>query len=1261
MSLYGDWLRDSAIGFASRLVLAAGPENYAIQSPVAFEAADLAMEYLEGVQTTEIANLTPASLDALAALADLNLHTQYGPPGTAVAAVVHLAQARRAEWREQLPLLRLGVRLFCSANGSLSAFIDWAARMGDDKKAWRRTPWRKLRRNLAAGDSEREEADIAWRALTGPDREVVSLDCLHEALGRPSFAAWHVLARVYLSAQHVRPLLALPLAGRDGDVGTSLPFGISARRKLDPDEHTIYLRLGAEEKSPDPARQAGDLRRLLPTAVLHANLDWLRPLREAAIVARELWAGQNGRLADQSASVLAQNTRFDIDLGPADSIVRAVFGDSAEELLPALPLQGPSSGPLFAIAMVARLLPGAALPAGSITAKFVGVGGWNRTLKTPFELANVGAEEAKLAYAQSSPHSRLVVARGSHLGISLDDALEVSRVSNLFQACAQLLPPSLWRFGVLRGLLVQVARVAEDRELGDRAYAEGSRAEFEALDRQLLGVPDVRFRSVRTITSAVSDEALGRWLARVDRCFRYQSQRPVHADDDDKLGLGAVILRTQPGDTPMRWWAALFELLGRKGEEFERFQWASADEAAAQLAEMLGPSSSDGKLGCRPPPDLLVILDDAGYLQRDPDRLFGDHFHGNWEDLLPQARSNQPSRLEAALDRLQLAARRSNALGKIRVLIVERPAQPDQLDAADFDLPAETIPLGVFRHGFTLTQAMTVLRGFAAEGSQHDLLVTTRSLLNRLSAQRFLLYWDGRYQFTPPVKKWLLADPELHPLYDNIELHWAAARSFSALLEPEMGNSLNVDDVHDGEADLEAAWHLREVGRLLALHAHFREQRPMYGRARRRFELGRAFVDWDTVQSLARSESAPAGKTLADELWVEMKTSGRRIHAAQVARWLDALIRAAQHGARTLMDAELTEARERYLAALNEASSAPQKWHLKSAFACVLRLPASTDAAPCTERSIEADCLDRELLAQLKLWCAPDRHQLPLHPMWLEQAVDAAQTASLPTTDLVLLLKFDAVLNGTFASERWLRLIACPALDPKERWKCLEHWQRARDSVIGSRPFELQWACRVEMGRWGRAEGRSTEAMIDKARQAVLESLAGRVTDEQWTAGMVFLNDLAAAQQRPLADEGCAPYEPLRALLRSLGEYMGQLLDSSNQVDHRRMHALSPLLERLGLREFWIMLVNQVQQGKLGAVEYRYRSLLLVAVAYLECEPPGRTEAALQRVAEADGSGQIATWAKPALLYVLEQLTAVQQQLDMPHVRWDEPRLRRIH
>jgi hypothetical protein len=374
-----------------------------------------------------------------------------------------------------------------------------------------------------------------------------------------------------------------------------------------------------------------------------------------------------------------------------------------------------------------------------------------------------------------------------------------------------------------------------------------------ALDKRLTSatgrtVIHVTRKSVRDAYPGLDVEtALGKWAAWKDHRARNNFLEP---------GLGVATLRSAEGDTETRLWSALAEMLDAGESWWEQFQWADLPNAADLLGKLLCNQNADQRIGLGVAPDLLIVLDDAGFATRRTNRIFPTEFHHQFFDLL-----NPRHHLNHKRDYLDEALKRYDRTGRtLGTRIVVVLAEDEELAPAQVDvnlLPEDRAlldRLSIFRFGSSRHAAYAMANFDVEKRSLIDWKRFEQSVLRLRDAglvaesrSDLFLTQKGRQAAGKPE---IFEDPWCLAL-----AHRHAALALCPILYPQGARiATNRDRQLEPQTVLDAAWHLRTAFDLVPWR--FRNQWPTSDGlphvrgAQAQLTFLRTAPDWDTVKKL---------------------------------------------------------------------------------------------------------------------------------------------------------------------------------------------------------------------------------------------------------------------------------------------------------------------------------------------------------------------------------------------------------------------------
>jgi hypothetical protein len=359
--------------------------------------------------------------------------------------------------------------------------------------------------------------------------------------------------------------------------------------------------------------------------------------------------------------------------------------------------------------------------------------------------------------------------------------------------------------------------------------------------------------------------ALGTWLAWLDHLVR---TNPYWRG----TGLGILCIRISRDDNEMRVWERIFEALEVNPGLMRDFQWSTLGQAERSLAMILNNFSCDPVISSSPPPDLLVLVDDARWVDSPTNTTFPSDFRGQFARLFEVG--HRGSHFGAMLQQREDGGAREEVLGATRVMVFipdksKKPAQAIWRTAGaqrglvlSDDQRCVLDAVKAFRSAFPASAAVQVVNSSRREGEQLDYLAV-RSLLDELKSAHMLGYFRGEYY----VRWATLSVPDgsiSSPL-----LNLAAAGAWAPIVSPtKVGNALNRDSIFESRAIDEARWHLRQAARQLG----YRSPDLLRQCSEYSFTLLTLlpFTDWDLVRSLIATRSREGALDHAVELVTEL-------------------------------------------------------------------------------------------------------------------------------------------------------------------------------------------------------------------------------------------------------------------------------------------------------------------------------------------------------------------------------------------------------
>lgn len=502
------------------------------------------------------------------------------------------------------------------------------------------------------------------------------------------------------------------------------------------------------------------------TGALAWDGDWAKSFKIGLTHAKNLWRTQFSRLDNSVRMLEVKNKCMRVDLSFANWIVTKVYDNESYIL------EGLSATAYWLQVALGLLLPGAAVPDGVATGVVEDHDG-----------------ELVLRYVEDIP-AKLVYATGAGLigrmvlpaDKETRDAIEAyvsdaeSQVSLLernlcstARAAADAMQPRGWRranflatpevrygFSSMLQRLFDLQKASgkivaskdqdtlDDDRLSEADGTAGKSKQSRSLtprDVEKLNyvrrwlVSDKPEQRIKLVPRSELDEVLlGKTLAWMDEGVRSGSRPPASranangdiVDPYSAPGLGVLCVRTRDGEPDMRFWANVFHMLDVNPRLWREFQWANLEQAAVILANVLNNFGADPTVSAAPPPDLLVILDDAGLTQRALTRLFPERFDGKLLQLLNPLRAHVEHHLT---QRLRAMPHRQDWLYETRIVVIWPDGELAKKSYADDAVPPPTenataehgiAPVAddnlmdfdrmrIFRYGFSIHSAYAVL------------------------------------------------------------------------------------------------------------------------------------------------------------------------------------------------------------------------------------------------------------------------------------------------------------------------------------------------------------------------------------------------------------------------------------------------------------------------------------------------------------------------------------------------------------------------
>lgn len=613
---------------------------------------------------------------------------------------------------------------------------------------------------------------------------------------------------------------------------------------------------------------------------------WNRSMQVGLDVGKDLWASQTGRLDDPQERQRWRNASLCVEFTDAADIVQAYFPDAANPL----ELSDRSAEAYWTQVVLGLLLPARRVPLGVAT----GTVEARRTGEYVLGPVDERGLVVKLKYAsQSGFMQKMVLPRAPETARAVeeaildtalrDDLLEANLCSSVRDA-ADALQVSGWRRAIFLGApevrdgftqltrdLFELQQAGLDVDGGKPPSPErgaGLVATWKRANKAISLVAKLDLCSDQSAVKFVPasfapQRQLGQWLASMDHRIRGR----VGAASGP--GLGILCVRTRSGESSMRFWTNVFELLQGSDELMSDFQFGTLDQSSQALARLLNNFPAHRGYSRIPAPDLLVIVDDAGLTQawgngnelRTDER--GSLLHLlNTVELLRMGRNPTLANLLEQRD-----DRRAQFLRRTRVIVIYPPgplplpdysALPAESDGAEAAHEAQTEynesahwneerplvdALRVFQSGFSVHAARSVLLAahrICKRDEPSWIDVTT--MLQRLRKKHLLRYGRGEYYFALRQRQ-LPIDPAI--LHDA-DLHEAAGLAFAPIIARGKSDGTSRRLAMSTNGLREAAWHFQKV-------YAYAKTRDQYHRARQHLAL-LGFVlpvrDWDTVRTL---------------------------------------------------------------------------------------------------------------------------------------------------------------------------------------------------------------------------------------------------------------------------------------------------------------------------------------------------------------------------------------------------------------------------
>jgi len=992
--LIDGWLRDQRVGFAANAVQAlesSDPSNPAIANLARCISAEL----------HEIDQLSLATTTQLARVSDESWAALLGEDSLVIAKLAGYRRASKSRMLARKTFVGHALTVIVQPHIGLRDFVKWARRTGIKDSGSTDAYWKQRLEALQSNDGDRRLDE--FRSATFIDDRLRAIDDLHWAgFGKDTNGLkvndeglWSWLCQALVSQQFCWPLLSAEIG--EATFGVSLPLQLMLTRPLEGrSPSTVHCR--CRDKTymrPTRLEDGGWTRHRFTSGPINWTNDFQHSLATGLIAGKALWASQNGRAARaMRLDHLDQN--LTVDFTWAHGVVDGLP-------LPDVTLSGRSAELYVTQIVLARLL-GFDTPIGVAT-------GTIDTNSPTLPVGFVDDVDLKARYARDAGvFSRLILPAAlspsfeAETRPALDELHATGRLEVNYCPTARSAADAMQRAGWRRttfldapeerfffydtlGRLFNAAKecgapekdfdLDSETETVSVSASPMAASEIEALQRRASrwlensqGVV-----KVRASASDLRPQLVGPTIAWLDHSTRVD---PLNTTGP---GLGIVFARLHGGDNEVRFWSRLLKSMNVSSGVWLNFQWATVEQAQALLALVLNNFNVDPRISNTPPPDLLVIVDDADVSVNRSNEIFPEDFRGQLYDVF----SGQG--LTSKLEQRDVA--RSRALGKTRVIIL----QPDCVSGGneEFDDPAPEAlqPLRVFRSGFTVQLAAAAW----AHASTSDL--PTNIAESRIQLDELMkLGWLGRHRAEYYVRWNRRQQQTSHDV--PASLHLAVAKAWAPILDSSARAFLNNrDSVFEARALEEAIWHLQT-----AIRGTVPRMRQLQVELRSSLLSLLSLLpdaDWDLVRPLMNSgqKGRVEALELAEELLMLEDTIRRgsgNIHSSRYALAIHVAARRIQDEG--CSQAECENLIGRALAWYENGRSSidgtgPQQIKLTSEFAFFLR---SWEALPGQSRHPLLKQTESLIDERLKGWW-PNRHQadswldVPLSMDWMRRRI----------------------------------------------------------------------------------------------------------------------------------------------------------------------------------------------------------------------------------------------------------------------------------
>lgn len=974
-SLYDEWLTDQALGFSANWLIAA--ENGSGDSRLFLSACKMVAEqtnFLHGMSLPTLSLLAAIPPDAnvikdsKSTLYDISAQT---------ASARNLLEGLTVSDASSTPLSINAALILQRDHLSFEDFLKWACRATARASpktpySWSRGLWARILGNLE--DNPKlvivEEFLRVYREKKTalPDR-IEAINQLYQTVNTaasldpdtPFIQPWKRLAKNMLGELFCWPLM-VSADGNNLTAGISLPLAIHLIR-----DGKSEVRIVAGEMSENKFLGDASSPTLFGFEVgaLRWNKEWRAAFSVGLSTAKTLWSTQNGRLASKEMKDAQRACSMLVDLSHANAIASRLYTQSDVDAT--YRLWGGSAEAYLTQVALSQMLRDGSKPDGVATGRVRYEDGF-------FRLIPVEGIGQKLKYANDSGmFSRIVLPEDEKIKKEVDEhirELEQARMVEInycpsARSAADAMQASGWRRAhffrtpaAQRAFYGQLFRLfRDDNPQGSIGQYEKAIDYISEEDRvDLLAKPTLTAYDQKKFTKLsafltnekyavkyckrsdinLTEELLGRWLAWVDHQVRQGF------GSEPGPGLGVLCVRTSERDNEMRFWSALFDILKANDDQWEKFRWADLEGAAAILAGIFNNFGGKAAVSNSPPPDLIILIDDAGFTQHPTNNVFREDFRGQLFDLLNPQLSSRPYHFANALDSLD--ASRTGPLGKTRLVIIydDVTKQAPNLEVPIVD--DRLRKLAIFRQSFAVQSVVSVLHhdSLPAIGKEQarQRWEDVRNLLEKWKEAGHLYRHRGQYHMNRKLRRELqiLAGYDKDPA-----LHFAAARALAPIIDPRaLFLAANRDRAMEPEQLAEATWHLLEAR--ANTEQKDKRWRPRINEALAMLTFLRPDADWDTINTLNSLGRYDESYDLAIDLLDAEQNQGFAPHSSRYALAIKTIGR---HAKRIINSPEahenlLKEAQSFYTKALESANASPtehiqQRIKLDSEYAYCLR------------------------------------------------------------------------------------------------------------------------------------------------------------------------------------------------------------------------------------------------------------------------------------------------------------------------------------